>query len=406
MTISKVFTFRAHIARSWPHPVLKGVHEHVWLVRAKDLPHNLPTGGNARPEIGTTLSRRTYKAVKQSLLQEDTIPGSFDQMNQGITILANSVKLVEHEKNVFQVSIPNEKGVINGNHTKALLNKHGAVAPDEQFVKVFVRTGYDQHPGLASDVARGQNSSVAVKAESIHKLEGVFKPIMAVVAGQWWANKVIYGESDKGIIDVRDLICAMEALNVIDYRNHSGTHPHHAYEKWATAELKYALDYHAHEDKSARKYAALEPLLLDALKLFDTIRHDFQAMYNKHVAPGAGHLKIMEKAKDGKLLDFPFSGHDPDDFRLHKGPTYPLFAAFRNCVVYDEGSHQASWIGGFPAVLALWQKVGPMMLKELANASKDIGYQPDQQGKSRSHWTNMHKTVEIHLLRMLVAKAA
>jgi hypothetical protein len=163
------------------------------------------------------------------------------------------------------------------------------------------------------------------------------------------------------------------------------------------------MDWRKNGDKAKRKYAAFEPLIVESLYLFDTIRHDFRELYNER-SPAAGRLKIVEQSKKG-LFEYPFSGYEPTEYRLTKGATYPLFAAFRNCVIYDEAANVAKWDGGFDSVLGLWKRIGIDLVSEVRDSIKEIGNMPDQHGKSRSHWANMHKSVELHLLRSRLNKA-
>ena len=76
-----------------------------------------------------------------------------------------------------------------------------------------------------------------------------------------------------------------------------------------------------------------------------------------------------------------------------------MFAAFRNKVHVHEKSERIEWNGGFPSVLKLWEDVAPTLVLHTKEATKQYGHKPDAIGKSRSHWLNMHQTVELHMLR-------
>ena len=220
-----------------------------------------------------------------------------------------------------------------------------------------------------------------------------------------WYQQVAWKESDKGSYDVRDLIAVMEALNVIDYPNDSGNHPIHAYEKASKALDNYAMDFKAHPNRpNERKFAALEHILLDALDLYDRVRRDFREVFNEHVSPSAGRLRVIEEAGKGQLYQFPFSNSAPSEYRLTKGATFPIFAAFRNCVVYDPVNNRATWAGGYPAVRKLCEEAAPELVKETYDARREVGHLPDQYGKSRSHWAGLHRAVEVRLLRKKLAK--
>lgn len=201
---------------------------------------------------------------------------------------------------------------------------------------------------------------------------------------------------------MRDIIATMEALNVIDFPNDSGNHPLHAYEKSSKALDNYAQDFKNHRHE--RKFAALEYILLDALDLYDRIRRDFREVFNTHVSPSAGRMRIVEEAGKGQLYQFPFSNAAPSEYRLTKGATFPIFAAFRNCVSHDRINNKAVWIGGYAAVRKLWEEAAPELVRETYDARKDVGHLPNQLGKSRSHWAGLHRAVEVRLLRKKLAK--
>jgi hypothetical protein len=395
------YLFEVAEARSVRHPVFTGIQKHQFLIQASKLPPQLPTGANARDPVG--MNRQVYKDVKESLKGTEAVPGSFDLMNLGITLIADSVELIDKARGLYRVLIRDEDGIVNGAHTARIVEEAAAegLIPDEQYVEVKIITGVDTsgRPSLKPDIAKGQNTGITVKDESILDKEGRFDSLKELVAGEPWAEAVAWRESDKGDVHVRDLICALEALNVVDFPNDGGSHPIHSYEKPSKALDNYARDHKDHEDEPDRRtFAALEPLLLDALYLMDTIRHDFRPLWNKHVSPAAGRLRIVEEAKN-KNFSFKFADEEDQRYRLTKGATFPIFAAFRNCVAYDPATNRASWIGGFPAVLKLWEEAGPELVRETSNAIKDVGHLPDQLGKARGHWSNLHRAMALRALR-------
>ncbi len=110
-------------------------------------------------------------------------------------------------------------------------------------------------------------------------------------------------------------------------------------------------------------------------------------------------MRIVEEAPASKgKFDFAFAGFPPDKYRLTKGANFPIFAAFRNCVIYDEAAHRCEWRFGFDNVLKLWEKIGPELVRETYEATKDIGRTPDVLGKNRSHWANLLRVVRLEVL--------
>jgi hypothetical protein len=189
------------------------------------------------------------------------------------------------EKGKFRVFIKDEDGVVNGAHTCRIIEdcQESDSIPDEQHVEVRVVTGIDrtaQAEDLKTDIAKGQNTGIAVKDQSIYEIQNVFDGIKDRIKDQPWYPQVAWKESDKGNCDVRNFIAIMEALNVIDFPNDSGTHPIHAYERWSKALDNYAEDFKQHPSRrNERKFAALEHILLDALDLYDRIRREFSRSF-------------------------------------------------------------------------------------------------------------------------------
>lgn len=396
---AKPYQFSVAEARSYSHPIFEGVVKHTFLVQAKLLPTDLPTGANARDPVG--MNRRVYKDVVESLRTNESIPGSFDLMNLGITVIADRVEMID--KKEFRIFVADEDGIVNGAHTARIIQQCQADGeiPDEQYVEVRVVTGLERAPApLKADMAKGQNTGITVRAESIYDTEGLFNTLKQIVSPESWADRISWRESDNGDFDVRDLTSVLEALNVIDFANNSNKHPVHAYEKWSVGVAKYADDFKKNKNQSGnRVYAALEPLLIEGLELYDCIRHDFRYIFNNNISKAGGRLRIVEEAPKTKgEYDFPFANLQPEKYRLTKGAAYPIFAAFRNCVVYNRHTHVCEWRGGFDSVLDMWNRIGPELVRETFEATKDIGRTPDALGKNRSHWANLHRVVRLDVL--------
>ena len=111
-------------------------------------------------------------------------------------------------------------------------------------------------------------------------------------------------------------------------------------------------------------------------------------------------MNIVEEASPKKkTLDFPFAQLPPNKYRLTKGAAYPILAAFRNYVAIDPDTENAVWVPNFQGVMSEWKRLAPELVQETYNATKDIGRMPDQLGKNRKHWDNLHMKVQLQLLR-------
>ena len=395
------FRFEAAEARSFKHPHFPNIQKHIFLVPAARLPKNIPQKANLREATG--MNRNVYKDVRESLRGNEALPGSFDLLNLGITIIGEDVKALD--KRVFEVLIDDDYGIANGGHTANLIweCQDDDTIAEGQHVEVKIITGVEgpnEHT-MRVDIARGQNTGIAVKPQSIFELDGAFQGIKDVVAPFEWSNDIAYKESDSSEIDVRELISALEIINVIDFPNRSGKHPIAAYEKWSTPLKKYGDDFKENRDEpGGRKYAKLEPLLPQVLELYDIIRRDFLRIYSTEVSNQAAKLKIVEDApKKPGFYQFRFAGLEPHARRLTKGAAYPILGSFRNYVRINPDSGQAEWVGGFDNVKAVWDEIGKDLVLETREAVKSIGNAPDVLGKNRNHLANLYRTVENHFLR-------
>src|SRR5436305_39295 len=82
-----------------------------------------------------------------------------------------------------------------------------------------------------------------------------------------------------------------------------------------------------------------------ALALYDHVRRDFREIHNLQ-GGSAGNLKIVEQVGPRRgLYEFPFAQLQPCEYRLTKGATYPILAAFRNYVAVSKAG-VAIWRGG------------------------------------------------------------
>lgn len=396
----KPYRFEVSEARSVKHPTLPNIVKHTFLVPAHLFPKNVPSGANLRDPVG--MNRQVYKDVKASLEGKEALPGTFDLLNLGITIIAEAVEVID--KRIFDVMIDDEYGIANGGHTTQLIYEcqDDDTIAEGQHVEVKIITGLDggEDHSLRVDIARGQNTGISVQPRSIFELDGAFESIKQIVKDQDWADDIGFKESDKKDIDVRELVAALELMNVTDYPVREARHPIVAYEKWSTPLKKFGDDFEDNRNNlPKRKYAAFEPLLLDVLVLYDHIRRDFLRVYNETVGGRAGNLRIVEKAPASKKrFKFRYAKLDDHEQRLTKGAAYPILGAFRNFVRVNKETGIAEWQGGFDNVLEAWKDLAPEIVAETKQAIRDLGNSPDSLGKNRNHWANLFKTVRLHVM--------
>src|SRR5258708_11550165 len=117
----QVHRITAFESRKVSHPVFESIHKYWLTVKAMDFPSGVSAAANAREPVG--LNRMVYRDVKASLEGKEAIPGSFDLMNKGITILALSVLLFDKDENIFEVVVDDKKGgIVDAAHTATIIN--------------------------------------------------------------------------------------------------------------------------------------------------------------------------------------------------------------------------------------------------------------------------------------------
>jgi hypothetical protein len=396
-----VHRIRAFEMRKVSHPVFQTIDKYWLTVAAKDFPSGISTAANARDPVG--LNRRVYQDVRNSLDGKNATPGTFDLMNKGITILARNVKMVDKDKGILDLVIDDDEGgIVDGAHTAQIITEANdeGTTPEEQHVEVYVRTGVISD--LVSDIARGLNTGIQVAPQSIYNIAGVFDWLKDEISSERYKDRISWRESDDEEYDVRDLISILEVFNIFDFPNdvNVAKHPIAAYEKWSLPLKKFADDYA--ENKSSlekSKYYRLRRLLKDGLFLYDRIRHDFREIHNKE-GGSAGKMNIIEEASERRgKFDFPFSGLPDNKYRLTKGATFPILGAFRTYVRESSKSGEAQWRGGFERVLQVWEEVGPNLVEETFQLTREGMRNPDAIGKNRKHWASLYMRLQVRLLQ-------
>lgn len=389
------FHFRPVFARRIPDPNFKntnGAERHLFTMPVKLMPTGISLDPNAR---NPNIRKRVYKQVEASLLGQDDSPaGTFHLKNNGITIIADSVKqLGDNEYDVRMKT--GLHGIVDGGHTYKLIvmNRENEDLPDDQYVNVEVRVGIPDQ--WIPDIAGGLNTSVQVQAMSLDHLVGLFEWLKADLKSQLYYDEIAWSENDKGEFDARDIISLMLLFNVELYPNDKDEHPVAGYEKKSLA-LK------AFED-SQESFMRMRPILKDVLKFHDIVRIEARKLWNQ-AGGKAGALAFVEHRNSGKY-DFKFTG-EKDDYRLVTGALYPMLASFRWYVEQDPLTFKMRWRGGFSAVLKAWRDVGVELMQATVHTSNELGRNPQSIGKSRNHWANLHaRVVKYDLIRQQIKSA-
>ena len=170
----KTHRFAVHQARRITHPSHPEIDKYWFTMPARDFPAGICA---VRMRAILWAKCRVYRDVRESLKGNNAPIGIFDLMNKGITILASEVRLVDKEKNLYDVVVDNDRGIVDGAHTAKILEEGQVedVIPPEQHVEVYIRTGLPD--SFVSEIAKGLNTGIQVKAQSIYAIDGVFESL-------------------------------------------------------------------------------------------------------------------------------------------------------------------------------------------------------------------------------------
>ena len=400
-----------------------GVVRHLMDVPIRELRNGLSklSGPNPRPVPNT--NKKVARQIEASLLNNEVpIEDVFHLAHLGITIVGNVEKIDDETFEVtFEVDSGDDSeepsdGVVNGLHSLAVFEKvlRQSEISNRQYVTITVISGipHRDRDALIPWIARGRNTVLQVKDQSIDNLMGLFKPFKAALEGLPYASLIGWEESAKTPYDVLDVLAILTALNPAAFPNEAApgeeiTHPVMAYEKQSACLKLFE------EERYRDSYKAMIPLLPDALHLYDLIRSTAVDAYNTERRKG-GHLRIVEKkvGRDQKAIPnawtFPFLKR-PDGtygttgtYRLSAGATFATLAAFRVFVRENASKSAMKWDGGFKTVLQAWDDLGEELMVSCAETSQSLGGPNNMNavGKHRPLWRGLHKTARGYAAEM------
>jgi hypothetical protein len=393
-----------------------GIVRHYMDVPVSQLRTGLAQLSDPNPRPKPSTNKKVARQIEASLLNLDVpMENVFHLAHLGITVIGE-VERVDDDTYDVTFAMDEEggdepsDGIVNGLHSLAVIEKvlNDAEVSDRQYVTFNIISGIPQRyrDSLIPWIARGRNTVLQVKDQSIDNLMGLFEPFKAAITELPYADKIGWEESAKTPYDVLDLMAILTALNPAPHPNEAApgdeiTHPVIAYEKQSAC-LKLFED-----ERFRDSYHAMIPLIPDALHLYDLIRSDAVNVYNSGKRSG-GNLRIIEKkvGRDGKAkpdaFEFPFYRNDDGSYgrsttyRLSAGATYATLAAFRVFVQPNASGNAMRWDGGFKAVLQAWDDLGEELMVSCAETSQSLGgpNNLNATGKHRPLWRGLHKTVK------------
>jgi len=345
----------------------------LWTVtvRAAQLPLGLKYGPNARY---ASLSSRPAKDMLQTL---ESSPESFVFKNNGIMVVANSIK-VEGNQVDITCHEPEEDedapghGVLNGGHTYLVL-QHALNSQSEKFARVgeFVSVIVTIAIGVPEEeiwtISRARNTSEKVPLHALRELAGdwgILKEHLPAASRALVAFKPNDPEAPDEEYDVTDLVRRLVLLNNGMFPAERGEHPVKAYTSIGTLVKQF-------KQEDFLKVAHLLPDIIHLEELVVTHFYENKGKGSDKIAitKASGvtkdQMKLLSGASVALTLPAPF--------------VLPVIAAFRVFVKPD-----GTWV---EPIDDLWARFGPRTAMALWDAYKEQGKSsPAVFGRSKSSW--------------------
>ncbi len=395
-----------------------GIVRHQFDVPVRKL-KGLGVFGGANPRKRPKVQSRVARQIKESLLNRDQVQDAFHLAHLGITVIATAFEKVDGREDAYNLrfrldqSDEPEDGIVNGLHTLAVIDEvlgDDVEVSANQYVSFTVVTGIsdDDRTTIVPFIAKGRNTVLQVKNESIDNLMGRFDRLKATLDPLPYANRIGWEESAEGDYDVLDVLAVMTALNPTLYPNDTASGTDISHPIIAADHKRGCLRRFEQDDAS---YNQLAHLLPDMLHLYDLIRSDARDRYNVGGGKRGGRLRIIasKKRKDGTSKDdalfFPFlrvgtTYGQHGTYELIYPATFAILAAFRNFLTKDDQGAW-KWKGGIEAVETAWQGLGAELVVTCQETAVTL---PEHKmavllGRNRPLWTVLHRTVREYLTR-------
>lgn len=381
--ITKTFKVQESSFRKLDDPFENGKSKkYVFYVKVGDVPEGIPMATNPRSQ---NLKSPVAKAIEDSLTSND---GYFHLKNRGIVISAGKVNFNNKTNNVtIEFDDDLYHGNVDGGHTYKIICEHKDEAL-EQYVQFEVMTGVED---IIENLARARNTSSQVDEKSLAELVNKFDPIKDGLEGMPFYKRIAFKQNqmevdeDTGknyrMIDAREIVALLSMFNIDKYD--ADKHPVQAY-----SSKKKMLDLYLEDPESYRRFTNISPDIFD---LYDAIETDFADAYNE----GGGRYgrKAYSGYKDGKIVAKSKFGLRDLKYKVPDGLLYPVLAAFRALIVYNEHTDKYEWFNDEEPIES-WEKNKLELASKVMSFAASIGDNPNAVGKDQNIWDLAYMTVE------------
>lgn len=358
--------------------------KYVFYVKVDDVAEGIPMTTNPRDQ---KLTSNVAKAITDSLTSND---GYFHLKNRGIVV---SAQKVNYNNKTGKVTIYFENtqyhGNIDGGHTYKIVCDHKGENLD-QYVQFEIMTGVED---IIENLAEARNTSVQVDEKSMAELAQKFDPIKEALEGMPFYRRIAFRQNQSSVdeetgrnekmIDAREVVAIINMFNVDKFTG--SNHPIQAYSSKAKMLSIYLSDV-----ESYRKYVNIIPDIFD---LYDGIEQEFAKAYNE--TGGKYGRKKYSGFKDGNVIAKSKFGLHELQYKIPDGIMYPVVAAFRSLVKFNESTGKYEWNSGVNP-LKIWDKCKTELASKVMSFASSIGDNPNAVGKDQNVWDLAYMTVLLN----------
>lgn len=392
----KILKFKTKSFRKIPNPFynsdnfINNSEMYIMICDVKDIPKDIPMETNPREQ---KLNTAVAKKIRTSLINERS--NNFYLLNRGLTVSAKSVEY-DNKNDIATIEFEdsNVHGDIDGGHTyKIILEEQENLDYGEQFVKIEVLTGVED---IFQELAAARNTSVQVQDKSIAELENRFNIIKRAIEKEPYYNNIYFKENENGDIDVADIISILNLFNIDKYPD-KNENPIVSYTGKGQCIKNYINTHKQYEDSLKNPYAKMNNIIPDIFKLYDHLEKNMRKFYSNGVSNKKyGLVTGVTTRKDGKE---PFKTKfykEEIDYLTPNGFIYPILGAFRALLKEDENGYY-KWRKD---PIKIMDKIGPELVSNTINMSRELGNNPNATGKNKTLWMNLYMIVYMELVDM------
>jgi hypothetical protein len=352
----------------------------------------LPLDANVRlPSDKSIPYKEMMKTLKSS-------PEKFLLQNSGISVIAG--KATFKKDKTVELVFPPDTGIVNGGHTqKALMDSKAERDVSKAIVKIEILEKVFDAKELA-EIAASRNTASNVKPYSTAEKKGLFVPIKDEMEEKfekhiiWYENRAV--PNGRGFSAI-DLIAMINLFSIFDYQSSVNPDKSEQPNKSATSKGAVFSDWEGEETESFKSgslnkresLANVYPLVNDIVNLMEHI----ESTFDKNIGKSFTKLGVVKNVKDSNRTTL-FLGKKIR-FELPKQFMYPVFAAFRANVRWDDTNKKIGW---FEKPEGLFDRCKTKLFEDLSRTYKTTYHNEiNRASKDSNLWRILYLDVQSAL---------